>query len=74
MIFLLSSVDTWTSDDTQGACMLGMIVILYFVRNQTPFLRSVWNIFVVIITIIFAICTFGLLRDWAKNLQISHFD
>lgn len=67
MTLLLSSVDAWTYEDTQGAWMLGAIVLLYFVRNKSPFLRSIWDIFVVIMAIILVICTLGMLRDWAKK-------
>jgi hypothetical protein len=67
MTLLLTSIDTWTSEDTQGAWMLGAIVFLYFVRNQSPILRSIWDIFVVIMAIILVICTLGLLRDWVKK-------
>jgi hypothetical protein len=67
MTVLLTSIDTGTSEDTQGAWMLGAIVFLYFVRNQSPILRSIWDVFVVIMAIILVICTLGLLRDWAKK-------
>ena len=68
MNLLWSSVDTWTSDDTQGAWMLVMIIILYFIRNESPVLRTIWDVFKIIMFVILIITTLGLAIKWLKKV------
>jgi hypothetical protein len=68
MTLLWSSVDTWTSDDTQGVWMLVIIVVLYLLRDTSPFFASVWNIVKILLFVILAITTLGLAVKWLKKV------
>jgi hypothetical protein len=68
MNLLWSSVDTWTSDDTQGVWMLVIVVVLYLLRDTSPFFASVWNVFKLVMFIILVITTLGLAVKWLKKV------
>jgi hypothetical protein len=68
MSLLWSSVDTWTSDDTQGVWMLVIVVVLYLLRDTSPFFTSVWNVFKLVMFIILVITTLGLAVKWLKKV------
>jgi hypothetical protein len=68
MNLLWSSVDTWTSDDTQGVWMLVIVVVLYLLRDTSPFFASVWNVFKIVMFIILVITTLGLAVKWLKKV------
>ena len=68
MSLLWSSVDTWTSDDTQGVWMLVIVVVLYLLRDTSPFFASVWNVVKLIMFVILVITTLGLAVKWLKKV------
>jgi hypothetical protein len=68
MNLLWSSVDTWTSDDTQGVWMLVIVVVLYLLRDTSPFFASVWNVVKVLLFVILVITTLGLAVKWLKKV------
>jgi hypothetical protein len=68
MSLLWSSVDTWTSDDTQGVWMLVIVVVLYLLRDTSPFFASIWNVFKIVMFIILMITTLGLAVKWLKKV------
>ena len=68
MTLLWSSVDTWTSDDTQGVWMLVITVVLYLLRDTSSFFASVWNIVKILLFVILAITTAGLAIKWLKKV------
>ena len=68
MNLLWSSVDTWTSDDTQGVWMLVIVVVLYLLRDTSPFFASVWNVVKLIMFVILVITTLGLAVKWLKKV------
>lgn len=68
MNLLWSSVDTWTSDDTQGVWILVIIVVLYLLRDSSPFFASVWNVVKILLFIILVITTLGLAVKWLKKV------
>jgi len=59
---------TMSQEDIQGAWMLAVVVMLYFARNESPLLRTIWDIFALVMTIILIICTAGLAIKWVKGL------
>jgi hypothetical protein len=68
MTLLWSSIDTWTSDDTQGLSMLFLMVVLYLLRDTSPFFASVWNVVKILLFIILMITTLGLIGKWLKKV------
>jgi hypothetical protein len=68
MNLLWSSVDTWTSDDTQGVWMLLLIGVLFLLRDTSPFFASVWNVVKVLLFVILMITTLGLIGKWLKKV------
>ena len=68
MTLLWSSIDTWTSDDTQGLAMLCFIAMLFVMRNASPFFASVWNVVKVLLFVILMITTLGLIGKWLKKV------
>lgn len=59
---------TMSHEDIQGAWMLAVVVMLYFARNKSPLLRTIWDIFALVMMIILIICTAGLTIKWVKGL------
>ena len=59
---------TMSHEDIQGAWMLAVVVMLYFTRNKSPLLRTIWDIFALVMMIILVICTAGLALKWVKGL------
>lgn len=68
MNLLWSSIDTWTSDDTQGVSMLILIGILFLLRDTSPFFASVWNVVKILLFVILMITTLGLIGKWLKKV------
>jgi hypothetical protein len=68
MVLLWSSIDTWTSEDTQGLAMLVFFFVIFMLRNESSILRMIWDIFALVMTIILIICTAGLALKWVKGL------
>jgi len=55
-------------EDTQGAILLFFFFVIYLRRNDSPTFRMIWDVFAMVMIIIFAICSFGLLLGAAKRL------
>jgi len=53
-------------DDTQGFIMLVIVYIIYLLRHNKPF-DTIWEIFKIVMIIIFVICSFGLLAGAVKR-------
>ena len=68
MTLLWSSIDIWTSDDTQGLAMLFFIIVLFLLRDTSSFFASVWNIVKILLFVILAITTAGLAIKWLKKV------
>jgi len=68
MTLLWTSIDTWTSEDTNGLAMLILILVIFALRNESPLLRTIWDVFKVVMMIILVICTAGLALKWVKGL------
>jgi len=68
MTLLWTSIDTWTSEDTNGLAMLILILVIFALRNESPLLRTIWDVFKVVMMIILVICTAGFALKWIKGL------
>ena len=68
MTLLWSSVDTWTSEDTQGLAMLILILVIFALRNESPIMRTIWDVIKMVLIIVLVICTAGMALKWVKGL------
>jgi hypothetical protein len=67
MTILWTSVDTWTSEDTNGLAMLILILLIFYLRNESPLMRTIWDVIVMIMAIVLVICSAGLALSWVKK-------
>jgi hypothetical protein len=67
MTLLWTSVDTWTSEDTNGLAMLILILLIFYLRNESPLMRTIWDVIVMVLAIVLVICSAGLALSWVKK-------